>query len=145
MHGCGDHEGEKKSRPGQQGTKSCNKLYNTTRLLDLLPADIVSYCVYPVKTIMTYSAFFDTKRAFTMNGSLGSLEGDTSILREERWVDNTHCPLPKTFANPWRRVSITGTTSDSSVKPSFSSAGTSVQSLSTLMIVRQCALRVKWK
>lgn len=94
----------------------------------------------------THSALSETKRALTMKGSLGSLceysfKPDSEILGGCL----THCPLPKTLPYPCRRVSITGTTSELSVRPSFSSAGISDHSLSTLIVGRQWRLRVKWK
>ena len=88
-----------------------------------------------------------------MKGSLGSLceKHIMSMVTKETQKEarktetNTHWPLPKTLPYPAWRVSITGTISEVSVRPSFCAEGTSVQSLSTLMMGRHWRLRVRWK
>ena len=53
--------------------QSCDQLDDTTRLLDLLPVQNDEYSEQAAVTGITHSAFRETKRAFTMKGSLGNL------------------------------------------------------------------------
>lgn len=85
------------------------------------------------------------KAGFYDEWHLGQSKGATVIdERRNSILHSTHCPLPKTLPYPCRRVSMTGTTSEFSVSPFFSSAGTKLHNLSTLIIGRQNWLRVRW-
>lgn len=121
-----------------------NQLYYPACLFDLPPAHTVSKARRRTTIKYTYSAISDTKRAFTMKGSLGSLP-QPSVPRPSKCWKATHLPLPSILPYPCCRVSMTGTTSEFSVSPFFSSSGTRLQSLSTLIIGRQYWLRVRWK
>lgn len=73
-YACGS-ESWKRVKRQQQDTVLCNELDNTASLLDFRPVKRsgVDASTTEKRRTSTYSAFRETKRAFTMKGSLGSL------------------------------------------------------------------------
>jgi hypothetical protein len=94
---------------------------------------------------ITYSAFSDTYRAFTIIGKPGSLANPQSHTK--RWFPavRTNRPLPNTLLYPWCSTFTTGTTCESSLRSFLCSSGTRVHNLSTLIVGFHCVLRIKWK
>jgi|SRR5216684_5205024 len=94
---------------------------------------------------ITYSAFSDTNRAFTIIGKLGSLANCQYHAKRRFPAVRTHWPLPNTLLYPWCSTFTTGTTCEFFSRSFLCSSGTSVHNLSTLIVGFHCALRVKWK
>lgn len=73
----------------------CDERYNPPSLLDLGPASAVSAQARTAIKMDTHSAFRETKRAFTIKGSFGSLQEPLHDLnRQPRTQLAFRCPTP---------------------------------------------------